>query len=80
MRVVLLAVVLAGCAPRPQLVMMNPRTGATVGCPKPDLLAGSGEFLVSRACYSACRAHGFRPVPGVQGESSDDDTPAACLN
>ncbi len=79
---VMLAVLLGvtGCAERPQLVMLNPRTGILVGCPVPDTLSGSGEFLVSRACLSACSAHGFRPVPGVQTKGSDDATPSVCLN
>jgi hypothetical protein len=69
-----------GCAERPQLVMLNPRTGALVGCPVPDMLSGSGQFLVSRACLSACSAHGFRPVPGAETKGSDDETPSVCLN
>jgi hypothetical protein len=71
---------LAACAERPQLVMINPHTGATVGCPVPDTLAGSGEFLVSRACLSACSAHGFHPMLGVESKGSGDTTPEACLN
>ena len=47
---------LSACAERPQLVMINPHTGIQVGCPVPDTLAGSGEFLISRACLSACSA------------------------
>ena len=72
--------ILAGCAQQhPQLVMMNPRTGVVVGCQVPDTLAGSGDYLISRACLSACAAHGFRPVPGVQ-TNGPDDTPPPCLN
>jgi hypothetical protein len=71
---------LAGCAAPPQLVMVNPHTGATVDCPVPDRLAGSGEFLVSRACLSACAAHGFHPVLGVEAKGSSDATPQLCLN
>ncbi len=75
-----LTLVLAGCATRPQLVMLNPRTGATVDCQVPDAQAGSGEFLVSRACLSACQAHGFHPVPGTLSRSSSEGTPQACLD
>jgi hypothetical protein len=71
---------LAACAARPQLVMINPHTGATVDCPVPDRLAGSGEFLISRACLSACAAHGFHPVLGLEGKGSGDATPELCLN
>jgi hypothetical protein len=71
---------LGGCASRPQLVMVNPGTGAMVDCQMPDPLADSGGFLVSRACLSACQAHGFRPVPGVQGKGSNADTPKVCDN
>ena len=71
---------LAGCASRPQLVMLNPRTGATVGCESPDPLAGSGEYLVSRACLSACQAHGFRPVPGAKASGGGNSMPQACLD
>jgi hypothetical protein len=70
----------ASCAARPQLVMVNPHTGATVDCPVPDRLASSGEYLVSRACFSACSAHGFHPVPGLEGKGSGDSTPQLCLN
>jgi hypothetical protein len=77
----LLLLILAGCAtPQPQLVMLNPRTGTTVGCALPDLRGNSGEFLVSRACLSACQAHGFRPVPGVLSKSSNGGTPQVCLD
>ncbi len=74
--------ILSGCASpsSSQLVMMNPRTGAVVGCEAPDLRAGSGEFLVSRACLSACQAHGFRPIPGAQNTSPSTGTPQACLD
>ncbi len=68
------------CAERPQMVMLNPRTGVLVGCPVPDTLSGSGEFLISRACLSACSAHGFRPVPGAETKGSGDATPSVCLN
>jgi hypothetical protein len=71
---------LAGCASRPQLVMLNPRTGVTVGCESPDPLAGSGEYLVSRACLSACQAHGFRPVPGAKATGGGGGMPQACLD
>ena len=71
---------LSACAERPQLVMINPHTGIQVGCPVPDTLAGSGEFLISRACLSACSAHGFRPVLGAEVKGSGDATPAPCLN
>jgi hypothetical protein len=81
MRVSLLSVmILAGCATQPQLVMLNPRTGATVDCEVPDPRASSGEFLVSRACLSACQAHGFRAVPGALSKSSSEGTPQACLD
>ena len=76
----LLLLAVAGCADRPQLVMINPRTGASVHCQQPDVLAGSGGFLVSRACLSACQAHGFRPVPGVRVPQAGDDIPSACTN
>ena len=76
--VLLLAV--AGCASQPKLVMVNPRTGDTVGCRAPDPSGSSGAYLVSRACLSACQAHGFRPVPGVQSTGSGPDLPAACTN
>jgi hypothetical protein len=71
---------LSACATRPQLVMINPRTGVTVDCPVPDRLAGSGEFLISRACLSACAAHGFHPVLGLEGKGAGDATPEPCLN
>ncbi len=71
---------LAGCASRPQLVMLNPRTGATVGCDEPDPLASSGEYLVSRACLSACQAHVFRPVPGARTASGGSGMPQPCLD
>ncbi len=82
MRPLLLAglIVLAGCATQPQLVMLNPLTGATVGCPEPDPNANSGAFLVSRACLSACQAHGFRPVPGTNSTGFADSIPTACTN
>ncbi len=65
---------------QPKLVMLNPRTGATVGCQPPDPNAGSGGFLVSRACLSACQAHGFRPVPGMQSTGPWPELPSACTN
>jgi hypothetical protein len=71
---------LAACAQKPLLVMVNPHTGATVDCPIPDRLAGSGEFLVSRACLSACSAHGFHPVLGPEVKGPGDTTPEPCLN
>lgn len=71
--------VLAACASRPQMAMLNRRTGAVVDCALPDPEAGSGEFLVSRACLSACLAHGFRPVPGLLDRDGGLDTPAICL-
>ena len=71
---------LAACAQQPLLVMVNPHTGATVDCPIPDQLAGSGEFLVSRACLSACSAHGFHPVLGTEVTGPGDVTPEPCLN
>jgi hypothetical protein len=72
---------LAGCVQQqPLLVMVNPHTGATVDCPIPDRLAGSGEFLVSRACLSACAAHGFHPVLGAEVTGPGDATPEPCLN
>ena len=79
-RAALILLALSGCATQPKLVMINPRTGVTVGCQSPDPLADSGAFLVSRACLSACQAHGFRPVPGMQSASSGPDIPAACTN
>lgn len=81
MRAALLVVlVLAGCAQRPKLVMVNPRNGATVDCEVPDSRSSSADFLVSRACLSACQAHGFRPVPGVQATGSGSEIPKACTN
>jgi hypothetical protein len=77
---VLVAAGLTGCVAHPQLVMMNPHTGQVVGCAVPDTMSGSGGFLVSRACLSACAAHGFRPVPGMQTQSYDNETPQACLD
>ncbi len=71
---------LAGCANRPQLVMINPQTGAAVDCQLPDARAGSGGFLVSRACLSACQAHGFRATPGIQPAHYGNDIPMACTN
>jgi hypothetical protein len=71
---------LAGCATTPMLVMVNPRSGVTVDCNLPDPQANSGDYLVSRACLSACQAHGFRPVPGVVAPASSGDIPAECMN
>ena len=70
---------LAGCASHSQIAMLNPRTGAQVGCDTPGLSTGSGEYLVSRMCLSACQAHGFRPVPGAVA-SGDGGVPEAYLN
>jgi hypothetical protein len=81
MRLALLVLLaLAGCANQTKLVMVNPRTGATVGCQPPDARADSGAFLVSRACLSACQAHGFRPLPGVQATGGGPDMPIPCTN
>ncbi len=77
---VLLALAAAGCASRPQLVMINPRTGAAVDCQFPDPRAGSGDFLVSRACLSACQAHGFRAMPGIEAARNGDGIPSECTN
>ncbi len=77
----LLVLALGGCAARqPQLVLVNPHTGATVDCQSPDLHSGSGDFLVSRACVSACQAHGFRPLPGVQAPDASPGIPTACTD
>ena len=81
MRAALLAVLLlGGCATEPKLVMMNPRSRAIVDCDVPADGASSGEFLVSRACLSACQAHGFRLVPGLQAPGSGSGIPTECLN
>ncbi len=81
MRAVLLALLmLSGCTTGPRLVMVNPRNGVTVDCDVPDARAGSGDYLVSRACLSACQAHGFRPVPGVQATGASDGVPTPCMN
>ena len=81
MRAALLVLLcLAGCATQPKLVMVNPRSGATVDCDVPLDSSSSADFLVSRACLSACQAHGFRPVPGVQAPGSNAGIPTACLN
>ncbi len=81
-RFLLLALALAGCATQPKLVMINPRTGATVACQSPDPRADSGAFLVSasRVCVSACQAHGFRPAPGIEATGAGPDIPTACTN
>ena len=80
MRAAILVLALTGCASAPKLVMVNPRSGATVDCDVPDVRSNSADYLVSRACLSACQAHGFRPVPGVQATGSRDEVPTACLN
>ncbi len=81
MRAALLVVLLlAGCATQPKLVMVNPRSGAVVDCDVPLASASSADFLVSRACLSACQAHGFRPVPNMQAPGSSTEIPTACLN
>jgi hypothetical protein len=80
-RVALLCLlVLSGCAQSPQLAMLNPRTGARVDCEVPNVSANAADFLISRACLSACEAHGFRPMPGVQVPSAGSDIPAVCSN
>ncbi len=71
---------LPACASYPHLVMLNPRTGATVDCQQPDPTATPGDFLVSHACFSACEAHGFRPVPGMQAPSAGTSIPDQCSN
>ena len=71
---------LSACAAYPQFVMLNPRTGATVECQQPDMTASPGNFLVSRACLSACAAHGFRPVPGMPAPAGSADIPDQCSN
>ncbi len=71
---------LAGCATSPMMVMVNPRSGVTVDCGLPNVEASSGDYLVSRACLSACQAHGFRPVPGLTAPGSSGDIPAECMN
>ena len=74
----LLPLSLAGCATNPQMVMLNPRTGATVDCQQPDPSAATGDYLVSRACMSACEAHGFHPVPGMQAPGGGSSIPEPC--
>ena len=74
----LLALALSACSSGPRLVMLNPRTGSTVGCQVPDATSGAADFLVSRACLSACEAHGFRPMPGVQGSAAGSGIPSEC--
>lgn len=76
----LLLTVLSGCASRPQLVMLNPRTGVQVDCELPNPQSNSGEFLTSRACLSACQAHGFRPIPGAKPGTGGSGTPEACTD
>ena len=74
---------LSGCAHYPQLVLLNPRTGATVDCQVPDQTARPGDYLVARACMSACEAHGFHPVPGMpagSNSSAGTDIPSQCSN
>lgn len=70
----------AACAAGPNFVMVNPVTGATVGCAPPDFNADSGQFLVSRECIAACQAHGFEPDPNGHPVASDSIIPAACRN
>ncbi len=76
--VLLLLLALSGCARYPQLVMLNPRTGATVDCQLPDPGGSPGDYLVSHACISACEAHGFRPVPGMQAAPGEQGIPDQC--
>ena len=76
--VLLLLLALSGCEAYPQMVMLNPRTGATVDCQQPDPTATPGDYLVSRACLSACEAHGFHPVPGIQAPSGEPSIPEPC--
>jgi hypothetical protein len=76
----LFLVALSGCAQSPQLVMLNPRTGARVDCQVPDISARPADFLISRACLSACEAHGFHPMPGMQAPAAGSDIPAECSN
>ena len=71
---------LPACTAYPQLVMLNPRTGATVDCQLPDPTATPADFLVSRACLSACAARGFRPVPGMPAPPAEPSIPDQCLN
>ena len=71
---------LSACASSPQFVMLNPRTGATVECQQPDMAANPADFLVSRACLSACEAHGFRPVPGMPAPPGGASIPDQCSN
>lgn len=74
----LLLALLSGCATHPQLVMLNPRTGVQVDCEVPNPQSTSADFLTSRACLSACQAHGFRPVPGARSGVGSGGTPDAC--
>ena len=76
----LLLALLSGCASRPQLVMLNPRTGVQVDCELPNPQSSSAEFLTSRACLSACQAHGFRPIPGAKPGTGSGGTPEACTD
>ena len=78
--ILLLLLALSGCAAHPQLVMLNPRTGARVDCEVPDPRNGSAGFLASRACLSACQAHGFRAVPNAAAGPGAGGTPAPCLD
>ncbi|WP_158746416.1 hypothetical protein [Acidisphaera sp. L21] len=71
---------LGGCASGPKMVMVNPHSGATVDCELPDSGGSSADYLVSRMCLSACQAHGFRPMPGVQALGNGADVPQPCLN
>ncbi len=75
---ILIALALSGCTTYPQLVMLNPQTGATVGCQQPDPGGSPTDYLVSHACISACEARGFRPVPGMQGGVGEQGIPDQC--
>jgi hypothetical protein len=75
-----LGLALGSCAGGPKMVMVNPRSGATVDCQVPDSAGSSADYLVSRMCLSACQAHGFRPMPGVQPQGGGADVPQQCLN
>ncbi len=75
---VILLLALSSCTTYPQMVMLNPRTGATVGCQQPDPTASPGDYLVGHACISACEAHGFRPIPGMQSPNGEQGIPDQC--
>lgn len=78
-RCLFLMLTLSACAAKqPQLVMLNPQTGVTANCPVPSPNAGSGNFLVSAACLSACRHHGFHPTTNMHDASVDAAIPAVC--